>query len=139
MHKVLLETKLIIWDEVPMQHKYAADAVDRNIRDLLGNDVPFGGIIVVFGGDFHQTLPVIPRGVCQQIVASTLCRGKLWKDIKVHYLHQNMCLERSPESVQHPEEMCLNDRTIESLINNVYLGIDHRDKGAEYFLDCMQE
>ena len=28
MHKVLLETKIIIWDEVPMQHKYAADAAD---------------------------------------------------------------------------------------------------------------
>ena len=156
MHKVLLETKLIIWDEVPMQHKYAADAVDRNLRDLLGNDVPFGGITVVFGGDFCQTLPVIPRGVCQQIVASTLCRGKLWKDIEVHYLHQNMRLERSPESVQHakwlldigagnnldrsdtvqlPEEMCLNDKTVESLINSVYPGIGHGDKSAEYFLD----
>ena len=48
MHKVLWETDVIIWDEVPMQHKYAADAVDRNLRDLLGKDVPFGGIIVVF-------------------------------------------------------------------------------------------
>ena len=28
MHKVLMETSIIIWDEVPMQHKYAADAVD---------------------------------------------------------------------------------------------------------------
>ena len=27
MHKVLLETKLIIWDKVPMQHKYASNAV----------------------------------------------------------------------------------------------------------------
>ena len=156
MHKVLLETKLIIWDEVPMQHKYAADAVDRNLRDLLGNDMPFGGITVVFGGDFRQTLPVIQRGVRQQIVASTLCRGKLWKDIEVHYLYQNMRLERTPESVEHakwlldigagnnldasetiqlPEEMCLNDRTIESLINSVYPGIGHGDKSAEYFLD----
>jgi hypothetical protein len=156
MHKVLLETNIIIWDEVPMQHKYAADAVDRNLRDLLGNNVPFGGITVVFGGDFRQTLPVIPRGVRQQIIASTLCRGKLWKDIEVHYLHQNMRLERSPESVQHakwlldigagnnldgsetvqlPEEMCLNDKTVESLINSVYPGIGHGDKSAEYFLD----
>ena len=156
MHKVLLETKLIIWDEVPMQHKYAADAVDRNLRDLLGNDVPFGGITVVFGGDFRQTLPIIPRGVRQQIVASTLCRGKLWKDIEVHYLVQNMRLERTPESMDHakwlleigagsnldgsetvqlPEQMCINDRTIESLINNVYPGIENGDKGAEYFLD----
>ena len=156
MHKVLLETKLIIWDEVPMQHKYAADAVDRNLRDLLGNDVPFGGITIVFGGDFRQTLPIIPRGVRQQIVASTLCRGKLWKDIEVHYLLQNMRLERTPESVEHakwlleigagsnldanktvqlPEQMCINDQSIESLINTVYPGIENGDKSAEYFLD----
>ena len=76
MHKVLLETKLIIWDEVPMQHKYAADAVDQSLRDLLGKDVPFEGITVVFGGDFHQTLPVIQRGVCQQIICLKTCTWK---------------------------------------------------------------
>ena len=37
--------------------------------------------------------------------------------------------------VQLPEEMCLNDRTIGSLINTVYPGIEHGDKSAEYFLD----
>jgi hypothetical protein len=157
MHKVLMESKIIIWDEVPMQHKYAADAVDQNLRDLLGNDVPFGGITIVFGGDFRQTLPVIPRAVHQQIVASSLCRGKLWKDIEIHYLLKNMRLEASPESLQHakwlldvgagknldgsetvqlPEEMCLNDKTLESLINSVYPGIGQGDKGADYFLDC---
>ena len=93
--------------------------------------MPFGGITVVFGGDFRQTLPVIQRGVHQQIVASTLCRGRLWKDIEVHYLLKNMCLERTPESIQHakwlldigagnnidasetvqlPEGMCLNGK-----------------------------
>ena len=91
----------MIWDEVPMQHKYAADAVDRNLRDLLGKDVPFGGITIVFGGDFCQTLPIIPKDVRQQIVAASLCRGKFWKDIEVHYLHQNMHLERTPESKEH--------------------------------------
>ena len=130
MHKVLMETKLIIWDEVPMQHKYAADAVDQNLRDLLGKNVPLGGITVVFGGNFCQTLPVIQRGVHQQIIAATLCRGKL----QVHYLLKNMCLERTPESIRHakwlldigagnnidasetvqlPEGMCLNDKTLE--------------------------
>ena len=120
--------------------------------------MPFGGITVVFGGDFRQTLPVIQRGVHQQIVASTLCRGRLWKDIEVHYLLKNMCLERTPESIQHakwlldigagshnnidasetvqlPEGMCLNEKTLESLINSVYPGIEHGNKSAEYFLD----
>jgi len=27
-----------------MQHKYAVDAVNRTIQDLLGNELPFGGI-----------------------------------------------------------------------------------------------
>jgi len=32
---VLQQTKVIIWDEVPMQHKYDIDAVDQCLRDLL--------------------------------------------------------------------------------------------------------
>jgi len=32
---VLQQTKVIIWDEVPMQHKYDIDAFDQCLRDLL--------------------------------------------------------------------------------------------------------
>jgi hypothetical protein len=46
-----------------MQHKHAIEAVDRTLQDLLENNSPFGGKIVLFGGDFRQTLPVIPHGV----------------------------------------------------------------------------
>jgi len=35
MFSVLQQTKVIIWDEVPMQHKYDIDAVDQCLRDLL--------------------------------------------------------------------------------------------------------
>jgi len=35
MFPVLQQTKVIIWDEVPMQHKYDIDAVDQYLRDLL--------------------------------------------------------------------------------------------------------
>ena len=37
---LLRETSIIIWDEVPMQHKYAVDAVNRIIQDLLENNSP---------------------------------------------------------------------------------------------------
>ncbi|KAG5561267.1 hypothetical protein RHGRI_004335 [Rhododendron griersonianum] len=53
------ETKLIIWDEVAMQHKYCVEAVDRSLRDICDNEKPFGGITVVLGGDFRQVLPVV--------------------------------------------------------------------------------
>jgi len=35
MFLVLEQTKVIIWDEVPMQYKYDIDAVDQCLRDLL--------------------------------------------------------------------------------------------------------
>jgi len=35
MFPVLQQTKIIIWDEVPMQHKYDIDAVVQCLRDLL--------------------------------------------------------------------------------------------------------
>ena len=47
---------------------------------------------LVFGGDFHQTLPVVPGGTCQQVVAVSFCRGNLWRNIKFFYLKHNMCL-----------------------------------------------
>jgi len=35
MFTVLQQTKVIIWDKVPMQHKYNIDTVDQCLRDLL--------------------------------------------------------------------------------------------------------
>nr|BAB10021.1 unnamed protein product [Arabidopsis thaliana] len=58
---------LIIWDEAPMTHRYAFKALDKTLRDLMSmekteaKDQHFGGKTVLLGGDFRQTLPVIPQ------------------------------------------------------------------------------
>ncbi|XP_058219883.1 uncharacterized protein LOC131330353 [Rhododendron vialii] len=94
------ETKLIIWDEVAMQHKYCVEAVDRSLRDICDNEKPFGGITVVLGGDFRQVLPVVPKGVREQIVNASLRRSELWNDIHVLTLDLNMRLNpMDPENV----------------------------------------
>jgi len=31
------------------------------LKDIMDNDVPFGGKTIVLGGDFRQVLPVIPH------------------------------------------------------------------------------
>ncbi|KAI8531247.1 hypothetical protein RHMOL_Rhmol11G0122200 [Rhododendron molle] len=86
------ETKMIIWDEVPMQHKYCVEAVDRTLRDIRDNPKPFGGMTVVLGGDFRQILPVVPKGVREEIVNASLRRSDLWDDIRVLTLSLNMRL-----------------------------------------------
>ncbi|KAI8543515.1 hypothetical protein RHMOL_Rhmol08G0224500 [Rhododendron molle] len=84
------QTKLIIWDEVPMQHKHCVEAVDRTLRDICNCEKPFGGITVVLGGDFRQILPVITKGVREQIVNASLRHSVLWKEINVLWKEINV-------------------------------------------------
>jgi hypothetical protein len=64
VHKV----DLIIWDEAPMMHHRAFEAVDCTLRDLMQLDdaqatnKTFGGKTVVLSGDFRQILLVVPKG-----------------------------------------------------------------------------
>ncbi|GMF24254.1 unnamed protein product [Phytophthora fragariaefolia] len=62
LKKLFQEASLIIWDEAPMTHRHAFEAVDRSLRDVLNNDEdPFNGKTVVLSGDFRQILPVVVR------------------------------------------------------------------------------
>ena len=58
---------------------------------------------MVFGGDFHQTLPVVPKETCQQVVAASLCRGNLWRHIKFLHLRHNKCLGHSKANNHHAQ------------------------------------
>ncbi|VDN05098.1 unnamed protein product, partial [Onchocerca ochengi] len=44
-----------------MAHKKSIEALDRSLQDLRENIKPFGSALILFAGDFRQTLPVIPR------------------------------------------------------------------------------
>ncbi|KAG0610723.1 hypothetical protein M758_7G086700 [Ceratodon purpureus] len=92
---VFREASLIIWDEVPMQHGHCAEAVDRSLRDIRDSNSPFGGVTVVFGGDFCQILPVIPRGSRPQIVGACLRRSTIWQHVRMMNLSINMRLQNA--------------------------------------------
>lgn len=101
---LLKETSLIIWDEAPMQHRYSFECLDRSLRDLMKYvhpdrfHIPFGGICVVFGGDFRQILPVIPDASRADVVSSCLKNSKLWSVCKLYTLKQNMRLKKATNS-----------------------------------------
>ena len=75
--QLIIQAKLFVWDEAPMIHKFAFEALDRTFRDITQVDKPFGGKIFVFGGDFRQVLPVIPRASRAEVVSASLSRSYL--------------------------------------------------------------
>ncbi|XP_074346939.1 uncharacterized protein LOC141685752 [Apium graveolens] len=96
--ELLQQTDLIIWDEAHMQHCHAFECVDRSLRDIMSvidkrrAKKPFGGITIVFCGDFRQILPVILKASRAEVVCSTLNKSKLWESFEVFLLKQKMRL-----------------------------------------------
>ena len=66
------------------------ETLDRSLRDITGYDLPFGGKVMVFGGDFRQVLHVVLRGTRAQICDDTLLQSYIWDDIKIIRLKQIM-------------------------------------------------
>ena len=52
---------IIFIDEASMIPKHALSAIDLMLRDIMDSSAPFGGKLLLFAGDFRQTLPVTPR------------------------------------------------------------------------------
>jgi hypothetical protein len=154
--ELLKETALIIWDEALMQHRHLHEAVNRTLKDILDPDKPFGGVPVVFGGDFHQILPVIERGSRPQIVGASLQRSVLWHNIKVLHLKINMRLNTADleerefakwqlevgkgghtdenGNIELPDHFKCPENTVASLIDSIYPGIyDPAQHSDQYF------
>lgn len=95
--ELLRQTKLIIWDEAPMANKYCFEALDKSLKDIMSvkgkaSNQIFGGKTVVFGGDFRQILPVVPRGNRFDIIHSTINASYIWDQCHVLKLTKNMRL-----------------------------------------------
>lgn len=141
---LLKQVDLIVWDEAPMMHKHSFECVDRLLRDITGNDTVFGGKVVLFGGDFRQILPVVVNGNRAQVIAASLKKSYIWDCVKTYKLIYNMRLN-GPDAVetrQHanyllsvgegtngfaencvlPQNMALEDNTLEKLIDYTYPG-----------------
>lgn len=52
------DTKVLIIDEISMLHAKQVDLLDEILRTIKENDEAFGGIQVVFSGDFFQLPPI---------------------------------------------------------------------------------
>ena len=86
---LIRKAEIILWDEAPMAHRHAYEALDRSLRDIMKTVDPslsnmvFGGKIICFGGDFRQILPVVKKGTKSNTIAASLNKSYIWNYIKI--------------------------------------------------------
>jgi hypothetical protein len=86
----LYDTQIIVWDEAPMASIHAFNAIDLFFRALMKIDKPFGGKIMVLGGDFRQATPVVSHTTETVICENSIKISSLWKVFKSIKLTINM-------------------------------------------------
>ncbi|XP_063939345.1 uncharacterized protein LOC135148359 [Daucus carota subsp. sativus] len=135
---LIKETSLIIWDEAPMTHRYAFECLDRTLRDLMKSvdpqryHQPFGGITIVFGGDFRQVLPVIPFASRADVVNASITRSRVWKFCKVFTLNRNMRLGQS-DSEERNEVLRQFAKWVLSIGDGSFSNVDKSKDGITEF------
>lgn len=109
--KLMEKTDLIVWDEAPMTNKYCFESLDKTLRDILSNEdtiggiPPFGGVPIVFGGDFRQILPVVTGGNKIQVIDASLNKSYLWRLFEIFYLSENMRLSKKGINTEEKEKI----------------------------------
>jgi hypothetical protein len=111
-------TSLVIWDEALMANRKCFEALDRTCRDIQkaknpdAAHMPFGGKVVVLGGDLRQVLPVVEGGSKQDIIDATIIRSRLWAHVEILRLAQNMRLVLEAPDPSTQEEVATFSRWI---------------------------
>ena len=88
--KKLREVEVIIWDEASMIPKKALEIIDKTLKDVCMNELPFAGKLIILGEDFRQILPVMKNGFRSMIVEETIKYSNLWSYFKIFKLHKNV-------------------------------------------------
>ncbi|KAL5580011.1 hypothetical protein UlMin_012453 [Ulmus minor] len=73
-----------------MINKRAIEAVDIMLQDINYCNLPFGGKVIILGGDFWQVLPVVPRATKEEVINASLVMSYLWPLFIKIQLSENM-------------------------------------------------
>ncbi|XP_027171705.1 ATP-dependent DNA helicase PIF1-like [Coffea eugenioides] len=88
--RLLFESKLILWDEASMAKRETIEAFDDFLKDIMESELPFGGKVIFFGGDFRQTLPVIEKASKRTLIDASLPNSPIWNKFHMLKLTENM-------------------------------------------------
>ncbi|XP_070529768.1 ATP-dependent DNA helicase pif1-like [Cardiocondyla obscurior] len=116
----LKEIDIFIWDKAPMAPRYALDIMDKLLQDIMENNLPFDGKVVILGGDFRQLLPIKVRGTRSEIVNLSIKYSNVWKYFTKLSLTQNMRVK--PEEIEFAKFLLdMGDGKVNDSENNIQI------------------
>nr|XP_016435893.1 PREDICTED: uncharacterized protein LOC107762085 [Nicotiana tabacum] len=98
---LIRDAKLIVWDEVSIAKKNMTEALDPLLKDLMDTHMLFGGNVIIFGGDFRQTLPVIRSGKKEDFIREIILNSEIWNYLEKIRLSKNMRAKTDPSFCEH--------------------------------------
>ena len=93
--ELLRMAKLILIDESTMLNRFLLEALDKSLKDLNSNNLPFGGKSLLLSGDFRQCLPVCKGEERPGIIKQSLTSSHLWPKFEILSLNVNMRVRAS--------------------------------------------
>jgi len=69
-----------------MANRAVLACVEECCRRVMGNQIPFGGKVVILLGDFRQTCPVVRRGTKMDVLNASISRCNIWPLFQVAQL-----------------------------------------------------
>lgn len=76
------ETQVLIIDEISMLHASFVDMLDAVAKNMRRSDKPFGGMQIVFTGDFFQLPPIVKPGDQHESEGVFAFTSRAWNEAK---------------------------------------------------------
>lgn len=160
--RALCGCKAIIWDEITMANKMGIMLLDNTLRNWHSQpDINMGGVVIIFSGDFRQTLPVVKRGTPVDQLDACVKNWRKWRDVRSLKLSINMRVNLNggnhdfanqlldigdgliPSSTDYtiriPNDMCNFVNNTNELIEAVYSNLERRQDLDESNMRWLSE
>ncbi|KAL5730342.1 DNA helicase [Ranunculus cassubicifolius] len=140
-----------------MIHRYTFEAVERTLRDIMDVDAPFGGKVVITGGDFRQLLPGVPRATVREAIDACILKSSLWEKVRTLRLKENMRARSDPsfssfllrvgngaepvlsgDMINIPSDMIIpweNESSLDTLIEEIFPNLSYNARNRDYIAE----
>ena len=115
----LVNSLVMFIDEISMVSKPCIEFIDEYLKSIMNNNEPFGGKIIITGGDFRQILPVLPYAGRSEIIQNSIIKSEIWQLFKRFDLIINVRAGGNEEFANWQKDIGEHDKPVQLNVNQL--------------------